>query len=115
MNLSNIILSALICSQLACTNSIQYPYSIDYTVSGFMVTDSSKGDKRFYIHRSEDGEFMELRFYHDRNQDLHFEEFGYVEVLGNYFALSNVIMVESIYSVEQGVYSECDEMITVSH
>lgn len=111
MKLSLYFLCLIACCISSCINSIQTPYFNSYSVSGFIISESSGNDTRFYVQNPEDGEIVELKFYYDNNEDLHFEEFEYVEVSGNYFVNSNVIMVESIYSANNVHELEADDLI----
>ena len=75
----------------------------EISAAGFIVTEHEK-DRRFYLQDIQDGSVVELKFFFDQNDEIHFEEFNYVEVKGLFTKNENVIYVEELHPS----YKECN-------
>ncbi|NNE26902.1 MAG: hypothetical protein HKN09_08665 [Saprospiraceae bacterium] len=68
----------------------------ELSTAGFIITEDDR-DKKFYLQDIEDGSVIELKFFFDSNEDLHFDEFNYVEVKGLFTKAKNVLYVEELH------------------
>ena len=75
---------------------LPFAESTEISAAGFIVTDNEK-NKKFYLQDIEDGSVVELKFFFDQNEEIHFDEFNYVEVKGLFTKASNVIYVEELH------------------
>lgn len=67
-----------------------------------IIVEEIEVNKKIYIQDIEDGSVVELLFYFDVAEDLHFDEFDYVEASGIYNKSNNTLRVESIYPSHRG-------------
>lgn len=63
-------------------------------VDGYIVEDSTR--EILYLQDMESAALIELNFVNDKIKDLNFEDFGHVEVIGQYNQNCNCLIVEQI-------------------
>ncbi len=83
-----------------CNTLIDSPPKSIQSFTG-IISEENEGKRKFYIQDIEDGALIELKFYFDKNEDLHFKDFDFVEASGIYSRKSNTLKVESIYPIDK--------------
>jgi len=72
----------------------------DKVVTGFIIEENNE-DKKFYIQDNEGGDFIELHFVNEYLNELSFEDFDQVEVIGLYNRRTNLLKVEEIIMLDE--------------
>ena len=91
-------LYALLGLSISITQCDVLPFSqaSEISAAGFIITED-ESDNKFFLQDIEDGSITELKFFFDKNEEIHFEEFNYVEVKGLFTKAKNVIYVEELH------------------
>ena len=68
-------------------------------INGYILEDKDKGV--LYLQDIESTSMVELSFVNDKNKDLNFEDFGHVEVIGQFNQNCNCLIVEQILPLRE--------------
>ena len=77
---------------------INHNQLVDKIYDGYIIEDIHQ-ENAFYLQDLEGGELVQLKFEYEDLDLLSFDEFGYVEVFGQYNTRGNYLVVERINTI----------------
>lgn len=100
MKLRTLIYSILALALLASCNETQESETSLRIIDGYILSDKND-PSLLYLQDMESAELIELRFVNDSASDLNFDDFGHVEVIGQYNSKYNFLVVEQILDTRE--------------